>query len=260
MRCKLVALGFHTFRHRRPAEHGLCGRPAVVVLALATWASAVLCGSQQACWSAEPQTAIAAKPPEKKPEKSPPAQDSSQRPAPPMSPEEIFAHASPAVVTLKIYNHLHGKAIFSGSGFIVADRFAKPFQVNADAKWFAADHMDCDDAEEFYTTPASRARPKSNNVLCLPKHEAFRKARRQSSIRDLPNLRQVFIVTNYHVIESAVSIHVQMHDGSTGFVSQVIQEDDSADVAILLAWFPARNDRRQSPCPPSRQTSEPRSM
>ena len=43
------------------------------------------------------------KPAEKK-SLDPPAHDSSPRPAAPMSPEEIYAHASPAVVTLKIYS------------------------------------------------------------------------------------------------------------------------------------------------------------
>ena len=153
------------------------------------------------------------------------------------SPAEIYAHASPAVVTLKIYNDLQ-RCSFSGSGFILALRPAEPFEVDADAKRFAADLNDCTDAAEFVEGLRAKLAPKE--LLSDSKsanHGAFLKARRQTTKLELPNLQQAYIATNYHVIESAVSIHVGMHDGSTGFVSQVIHEDDSADVAILLAWL-----------------------
>lgn len=233
MRCQLAALGSHD--HHRPVRHTRRCCPAISALALALWASVVLCGIQQACWTAEPPRAIAPEPSEKKPA---PAHGSSQHPVAQLSPEEIYAHASPAVVTLKIYNDF-GKVTFSGSGFILADGLAKPVQVDADAKRFAADLTDCEDAHEFVERlQAKLAAKELGSHPYPPEADRFLKARRKATERGLPNLQQVHIVTNYHVIESAVSIHVRMHDNSTGFVSQVIQEDESADVAILLAWLP----------------------
>lgn len=238
MRCQAATLGLHTSHHHRPDSHTWRWCAAVSALALALWTAVVLCGPQQACWTAEPSPALATKPLEKKPEASPPAHDASQRPAAQMSPEEIYAHASPAVVTLKICNDFH-KVTFSGSGFILADGPAKPIQVDADAKRFAADQNDCADAEEFlqrlHPKPAPLALMSSPYIA---EHDAFLRSRRKATEQALPNLQQVCIVTNYHVIDSAVSIHVRLHDNSTGFASEVIQEDESADVAILLAWLP----------------------
>ncbi len=157
-----------------------------------------------------------------------------------MSAEEIYARASPAVVTLKTYNDSH-EVTFSGSGFILADRFTKPLQVDAEATIFAAPQSK--HLGEFYrrreANLTSNLLLPNSNKTAVEEGDEFRKARQRAFDRDWPHLQQVFIVTNYHVIDSAVSIDVKMHDGSTGFVSQVIKEDDSADVAILNAWLPS---------------------
>lgn len=44
------------------------------------------------------------------------------------------------------------------------------------------------------------------------------------------------IITNYHVIRPAISIDVSFTDGHDGTVNQVIAEDESADLAVLLAF------------------------
>ncbi len=43
------------------------------------------------------------------------------------------------------------------------------------------------------------------------------------------------IITNYHVIRPAISIDVSFSDGHTGWASRVVAEDESADLAVLLA-------------------------
>lgn len=43
------------------------------------------------------------------------------------------------------------------------------------------------------------------------------------------------IITNYHVIRPAISIDVLFSDGNTGWGSRVVAEDESADLAVLLA-------------------------
>ena len=157
MRSDVAARGSLASRRNRPDRRG---RPAVAVLALAIWSLVVLGGSQQACWTAEPPPSIATKAPEKKPEEASSARNSTLRPAAPMSAEEIYAHASPAVVTLKVYGDSR-KVTFSGSGFILVDRFAKPFQVDADAKRFAAHLIDAADVEEFQEGLLATLAPKS---------------------------------------------------------------------------------------------------
>ena len=154
------------------------------------------------------------------------------------SPEEIYADASPSVVSLKVYND-KGRATFSGSGFILADRPAKSVQVDVNAKRFAADLADCAKAHELVEESEDEVAPsKLSSSSRYDKYSEFLKTQRKATERLLPTLQQVFIATNYHVIESAVSIRVRLHDGSIGFVSETIQEDESADVAVLLAWLP----------------------
>ena len=238
MQCQLATRWFQTSHFHRPDGHTRQCCRGVSALVLVIWSSSAICGTQSACWTAGPP--IATTVPEKKPEESPPAHDSSPRPAAPMSAEEIYARASPAVVTLKTYNDSH-EVTFSGSGFILADRFTKPLQVDAEATIFAASQSK--HLGEFYrrreaNLTSNLLLPNSNKTV-VEEGDEFRKARQRAFDRDWPHLQQVFIVTNYHVIDSAVSIDVKMHDGSTGFVSQVIKEDDSADVAILNAWLPS---------------------
>ena len=43
------------------------------------------------------------------------------------------------------------------------------------------------------------------------------------------------LVTNYHVIRPAVHVHVVFANGDTGSVSLVLAEDESSDVAVLMA-------------------------
>ena len=137
----------------------------------------------------------------------------------------------------EIYNEL-AKAIFRGSGFILAELPDKAVPVDDDAKRFAADLRDCDDAHDFMESLRAKLPPEELRYHpYFPEHGAFLKSRRQATKRNISNLHQVLIATNYHVIDSAVSIHAKTSDGSTGFVSQIVQEDDSADVAILLAWL-----------------------
>ena len=75
-----------------------------------------------------------------------------------MSSEAIYARASPAVVTRKIYNEL-AKAIFRGSGFILAELPDKAVPVDDDAKRFAADLRDCDDAHDFMESLRAKLPP-----------------------------------------------------------------------------------------------------
>jgi S1-C subfamily serine protease/tetratricopeptide (TPR) repeat protein len=47
-----------------------------------------------------------------------------------------------------------------------------------------------------------------------------------------------FILTNYHVIRSAISADINLSSGETGFVSDVLAEDSDADLALVSAFVP----------------------
>ncbi len=161
-----------------------------------------------------------------------------------MSAEEVYAHASPAVVKLRIYNNSRFDDEFliaTGSGFILADRFTKPVRVDQEEKYFAG-AKDYKHRGAFYQRWKASMEPSASsagkNKPVPLEGEEFRKAREQAFEQDCPGLQQAFIVTNYHVIEAAAGIQIKMYDGTAGFVSEVIQEDEAADLAILLGWVP----------------------
>lgn len=97
----------------------------------------------------------------------------------PLTPDRLFALASPAVVKLTIKDE-DDREIGIASGFIVKFQKGK-FDIQG---------------QSFY---------------------------------------DVTIITNYHVIRPAINIDVSFSDKESGWVSKVIAEDESADLAVLLA-------------------------
>jgi len=181
-----------------------------------------------------------AKSPHEKPEGQPTAAATPAPPAARRSPEDLYAQASPAVVTLEILND-HGQVIGSGSGFFLSDRFVKAVSVDVDATVFAARVKDEDElgslSDRLQTPDTENEVAEFDRVgKVIAEFDRARKERELAREKHRPNLRQAYVVTNQHVIDAAVSIGVRLHDGATGFVSHVIAEDSDTDVAILLAW------------------------
>ncbi len=51
-----------------------------------------------------------------------------------------------------------------------------------------------------------------------------------------PGLQHAYLLTNFHVIRSAADAEVRLNDGRIGFVSDVVMEQESADLAVVSVF------------------------
>ena len=127
---------------------------------------------------------------------------SAAQPGKTLSAEELYAKASPAVVTLTIENE-DGQKIGSGSGFLV-----DPRNLSMDAKIVESDqHI----AEADYRW--------LQKVLSSSDHRTGQAG---------------YVLTNHHVIRGAVSARVRLSNGETVDVSSVRAESEQIDGCLLF--------------------------
>jgi S1-C subfamily serine protease len=107
-----------------------------------------------------------------------------------LSAEELYARASPAVVTIKVKND-DDQSIGSGSGFFVKNELVH-------------------DANSGFTEFA-------------------------------------YLLTNYHVVETAVNAEIALSDGSKSEVFEVVTEDEAADLALLSILLYSSDGREKKP-------------
>ncbi len=112
-----------------------------------------------------------------------------------LSAEELYARCSPAVITITTKNQA-GKKIGSGSGFFVDSELLK------------------DEKREMLRAIASNY------------------SKRFTNSKDGP-YQGGHVLTNYHVIQTAVDAEITLSDGTSGHVFNVVAEDEDADLALL---------------------------
>lgn len=133
---------------------------------------------------------------------SSPATDTAIAPSERMSAERLYAACSPAVVTVTVANEA-GKTIRSGSGFLVR-------------------------GEEL--------RIAAGQIVSLHKSGQF-----LSQVEKKPH--QVgYVVTCDHVLRGAVSVTLELSNGTHGKASDVIAASQEADLAVLSVYVASAND------------------
>ncbi len=125
-----------------------------------------------------------------------------------LSAAQLYARSSPSVVTVSVLNE-RGQEIGSGSGFLLDESWIRGRSKDFDCWLEAVPSL----GEEYAKSLAAALDVQSGpaRIGCL--------------------------VTNHHVINAAVGIHVTLPDGSRGSVDEVVTESEEMDLAVLLAEF-----------------------
>ncbi len=123
-----------------------------------------------------------------------------------LSAAQLYARSSPSVVTVTVLNE-SSEEIGTGSGFLI------------DESWIRGRHEDFDFWKVYY---------QSDDIA---------KSLAAQLKVEIGPARIGFLVTNHHVIDAALDIHVSLPDGFRGTVKEVVTESDELDLAVLFAVF-----------------------
>lgn len=136
------------------------------------------------------------------------------------SPEELYARVAPSVVMIVVLDE-GGEEIASGSGFVLHERELSRLAVGVPRDGTSDETVDSlvDFPIEF-TNDAPADSPFAHSM------------------------RRAYVVTNYHVIESAVTAEVQLADGAVATIERVIAEDEGRDLALLAVDVPVTEAHR----------------